>query len=66
MSRIEYDLLIDQRPDLMLPTYATLDEDTKNALPAISREGLVSKRTARILLSDHPTFWTLNCAMLAK
>lgn len=49
MTRLEYELIREQHPELNLPTYMSLDSYCLSLLDRLSRDRLIARRTAVIL-----------------
>lgn len=54
MTRLEYDLLRDERPDLQFPPYIQLGPLLRSRVTQLSRRQAIARRTARILTRDIP------------
>lgn len=56
MSRVEYDLVVAERPELKLLNWNQLPVYWKNHIQGISREELIASRTGRLLARDVGVF----------
>jgi hypothetical protein len=52
MSRIEYDLLRAERPDLRLPEYQLLYDDSREKVEISTRDQVISARFGQLLRRD--------------
>lgn len=62
VTRIEYDLIRSDRPELCLPHWHTLRGDYRELVRKVNPDRLVARRTAKILegflhFSDDPLYW---------
>ncbi len=58
MTRIEYDLLRDERPELSLPTFERLRGEAPERLLRLTREQLIAHRTYLILTRENTSEFT--------
>lgn len=54
MTRIEYDLIRDQEPQLWLPHFHLLSANWQEKALSMTREQLIAGRAAKLLASEHP------------
>jgi len=54
MTRIEYDLIRADRPDLILPPFEELPDRSKIRLCSLSRNRMIANRVYVMLMRDNP------------
>lgn len=53
MTRVEYELLSDQMPELKLPAHFTLRKEHVEFLETLSRDELIAARARVLLVADY-------------
>lgn len=61
MTRIEYDLLREQEPQLMLPHWYRLRLEWRARAMQLDRESLISGRMAKLLAEESPLHYAAFC-----
>lgn len=56
MTRLEYDLIVEQSPELNLPTWFQLHQRDRERLLKMDRTNLIANRAYQILRRDPGTF----------